>query len=292
MTKMSAESPLVSFLMFAYNQEEYVAQALEAAFAQTYSNLEILVSDDCSSDGTFQIVQDMVAAYLGPHKVVCIRNPENLGIAKHVNKLNKMANGELIVVAACDDISSPTRTQEIVGAYLSSGKSTHYFYSQAQEIGLNGEMRGIVTSAGGVNADSMLRSALSPYPLAIGATQAWTKVLVNLFPPIHRRVWAEDQILGFRGMLSGGVRFIEKPLVQYRVGSGISTIKHPFSLKRYFRGKVSEIGIMRQRAEDAWYVKRFSLAAAIIVKTALLTLALPVSPLVSLARKIVQRARA
>lgn len=286
---MSTESPLVSFLMFSYNQEQYIAQAVEAAFAQTYSNLEILISDDCSSDGTFGLIQAMVAAYSGPHKVACIRNPENIGIARHVNKLNKLANGELIVVAACDDISCPNRTQDIVDAYMSSQRSIHYFYSQALEIDLNGRAGKVVTSSGGKNAGSALQSALSPYPLAIGATQAWTKVLVNSFPPIHRRVWAEDQILGFRGVLSGGVRFIEKPLVQYRVGSGVSTTKRPFSVKRYYAGKVCEIDIMRQRTRDALHMKQYPIAAAISFKISLLTLALPLSPLISLVRKLVKK---
>lgn len=281
-------NPLVSFLMLSYNQEQYVRQALEAAFAQTYPNLEILISDDCSKDNTYRIVEEMVAAYTGPHKVVCLRNAENLGIARHVNKLNAMAKGELIIASACDDASLPTRTQEIVDVWQASGRSIHYFYSPAQEIGLDNTPFEVVSSPGASNAASVLRTGLSPYPLAIGATQAWTKVLRDAFPPIDRQVWAEDQILGFRGRLLGPVQCIGKPLVLYRIGSGISTTKSAFSFQKYLKGKVAEIRILRQRAADAWHVRQLFLAGAIGSKAAVLTVALPFSPFISLARKVLR----
>jgi glycosyltransferase involved in cell wall biosynthesis len=46
------DRPLISFMLFAYNQEHYIRRAVEAAMAQTYSPLEIILSDDASSDGT------------------------------------------------------------------------------------------------------------------------------------------------------------------------------------------------------------------------------------------------
>ena len=68
------ERPLVTFALFSYNQEQFIRQAVESAFAQTYSPLEIILSDDFSSDGTFEIMQEMVAAYSGPHRVVLNQN--------------------------------------------------------------------------------------------------------------------------------------------------------------------------------------------------------------------------
>ena len=52
-------------------------------FAQIYSPFEIILSDDCSPDGTFKIMQEMVEAYKGPHEFVLNRNEENLGIGGH-----------------------------------------------------------------------------------------------------------------------------------------------------------------------------------------------------------------
>ena len=59
-------NPLISFVLLAYKQEKYIREAVEGAFAQTYSPLEIILSDDASPDGTFEIIQEMAAAYQGP----------------------------------------------------------------------------------------------------------------------------------------------------------------------------------------------------------------------------------
>ena len=59
--------------------------AIEGAFAQTYQPLEILLSDDCSPDGTYRVMQEMAAAYAGPHRVILNRNPKNLGITRRTS---------------------------------------------------------------------------------------------------------------------------------------------------------------------------------------------------------------
>ena len=46
----ASDRPLVTFALFAYNQEKYIREAVEGAFAQTYAPLEIILSDDCSTD--------------------------------------------------------------------------------------------------------------------------------------------------------------------------------------------------------------------------------------------------
>lgn len=278
--------PLVTFALFAYNQQDYIREAIEGALSQTYSPLEIIISDDCSSDQTFQIIEEMTIAYRGPHKVTCSRNSNNLGIAEHVNKINSLANGELIVVAAGDDISIPQRVEIIWDAYLNSNRQSHYFYSVVQKIDESGQILGLAHSPGAVNARSKLRTALSPYPLAIGAGQAWTKKLVNNFHPILSNVWAEDQIFGFRGRLMGEVGFVDRALVNYRVGAGISTRKKKFGIKKYYYEKFVNCIIFWQRTRDAYTVQCYFLAFLIFIKTVALLVTLPISPFLSVFRKM------
>ena len=57
--KEKYDRPLVTFALFAYNQEQYIREAIEGAFAQTYQPLEIILSDDCSTDRTFEIMREM-----------------------------------------------------------------------------------------------------------------------------------------------------------------------------------------------------------------------------------------
>ena len=51
---MNNERPLVSFCIVTYNQEKYIRAAIEGALKQTYSPMEIIISDDCSTDGTYK----------------------------------------------------------------------------------------------------------------------------------------------------------------------------------------------------------------------------------------------
>ena len=284
--KMTRSMPLVTFALISFNQEEHILEAIQGAFSQTYSPLEILISDDCSTDRTYQIIKKMTNAYKGPHKVTCSRRANNLGVAEHINKINFLANGELIVVAAGDDISMPERTQRLVDEYLSSHKLANYFFSSAQEIMLDGTIVGVVNSPGNKNLTSKLKAALSPYPVAIGATQAWTKLLASSFSPLGSGVWAEDQILGVRGLLLGPILYVDEPLIYYRVGSGISTRRKKFSIKKYFIGKFAGIRIFQQRCIDSWHVKNYLLSIIVATKMLILILIIPFDPIISFIKKV------
>src|SRR6056297_3729012 len=96
----TTDRPLVTFAVIAYNQERYIREAIEGAFAQTYHPLEIILSDDCSSDRTYQIMKEMAAAYDGPHKVVLNRNEPNLGVVPHIDRVMNLVRGDFIVVNA------------------------------------------------------------------------------------------------------------------------------------------------------------------------------------------------
>ena len=64
------DKPKVSFCIISYNQERYIKEAIESAFAQEYENLEIIISDDASSDSTPFIIKEMVENYKGSHEVI------------------------------------------------------------------------------------------------------------------------------------------------------------------------------------------------------------------------------
>ena len=71
---LDADRPLVTFVILSYNEERFIREGIQGAFSQTYSPLEIIISDDCSTDRTFEIIQEEVEGYKGPHKVVLNRN--------------------------------------------------------------------------------------------------------------------------------------------------------------------------------------------------------------------------
>jgi len=105
----SFQKPLLTFALVAYNQEPFIREAVEGALSQTYSPLEIILSDDCSSDRTFDIMQEVTLNYKGNHLVILNRNKENMGILSHINYIMELASGECVMLAAGDDISLPNR---------------------------------------------------------------------------------------------------------------------------------------------------------------------------------------
>lgn len=128
--------PLATFAVFAFNQEHYIRATIEGALAQSYSPLEIILSDDCSSDRTFEIMQEVVAAYKGPHKVHLHRPEKNLGVVNHIITVAKKAKGKYLIVNAGDDISYPERTELLVKAFLeTNAECINSLYDELDDTG-------------------------------------------------------------------------------------------------------------------------------------------------------------
>lgn len=97
---MIEKHPKVSIMIPTYNQENYIAHAIESALMQDYENLEVIVTDDCSTDNTFEIAKK----YLVDIRFKIIRNSENLGrIGNYHNTLYNHTTGEWIINLDGDD---------------------------------------------------------------------------------------------------------------------------------------------------------------------------------------------
>lgn len=218
------ERPLVTFALFAYNQEKYIREAVEGAFAQTYEPLEIILSDDCSTDRTFEIMQEMAAEYNGKNNIVLNRNKINLGIGSHVFAIHEMSNGAIIVHAAGDDISMKERTVLIVDAYLRQAKPPSMICSNAIVINDEGRVvRDLLPTLKEVVYD-LPKCALEGTGLISGCTVAITRELIDRFPKPVSVILAEDVTLMRRAYMSNGIVFIPQKLVHYRThGAAVSS---------------------------------------------------------------------
>jgi glycosyltransferase involved in cell wall biosynthesis len=223
----TSNRPLLTFSIGAYNQERFIRSAVEGAFVQTYSPLQIILSDDCSKDRTFEIMEQMASAYRGPHEVVLNRNPKNLGLVGHVNRLVQLMRGELIVMAAGDDISVPNRTELLYQAWEASQRKAFCIHSQVTNVDESFEPDGTLKNAEipgkpGLFQDgpSHIKSYLrSNGPVVLGCTAAYSRTLFDRFGLLPPELVFEDMALTFRSLLSGGLSFIDRPLVFYRLHS-------------------------------------------------------------------------
>ena len=106
-----SQNSLVSVLIPCYNCEEYVEEAVMSIIKQTYSNLEILVIDDGSTDNTGNILKMLVKE---DPRIIYIKNEENLKLIATLNKGLNLCKGKYIARMDADDISLPTRIEKQV----------------------------------------------------------------------------------------------------------------------------------------------------------------------------------
>lgn len=128
--------PLVSVICLSYNHEAYVVEALNSVINQTYTNVELLIADDCSIDNSVRVIHD----WLKNHpNVFFLANEKNLGNTKTFNQLAKKAKGEFIIDLAADDILLPNCVENQIKTFQNSKfKNLAIVYGNLIEIDENG----------------------------------------------------------------------------------------------------------------------------------------------------------
>jgi glycosyltransferase involved in cell wall biosynthesis len=109
--------PRVSLLIISYNQQDYIGEAISSAVAQDYDNLEIIVSDDGSTDDTPSIITEWARRY--PSKIIPLLNQQNCGITKNCNRALEESTGEYISLLGGDDVLLTTKISRQVAWFLS-----------------------------------------------------------------------------------------------------------------------------------------------------------------------------
>ena len=94
--------PLVSVVASCYNQAQFVIESLNSIKAQTYSNLELIIWDDCSSDNSVNLIEHWIEN--NDLEVVFIKHTKNLGVCKSLNEAFSYVRGKYIQIIALDDV--------------------------------------------------------------------------------------------------------------------------------------------------------------------------------------------
>lgn len=224
------DRPLVTFALFAYNQEKFIREAVEGAFAQTYEPLEIILSDDCSSDTTFEIMKGMGDAYEGPHEVLVRKSPTNRGIGGHLNDVLSLAKGKYIALAAGDDISEPDRTEDIITVLANvagniSDPIRHSALTILQTIdesGMAGAKTRIPKHGKHLPTKTFpiyefdLNDLLTGRLFTSGPSRVFSRKLNEAFGTLRDDCFTEDITYLFRSVLAGNVLYFDKATVRYR----------------------------------------------------------------------------
>jgi glycosyltransferase involved in cell wall biosynthesis len=216
--------PPVTLILFSYNQSSFISEAVTSCLAQDYAGpLDILCSDDFSTDNTFDILKKLVKEYDGSHRIRLRRNSVNQGIGEHYNTAIAEARGDLIFTAAGDDISLPFRVSRIVDAWLENGCKADLITSNLRQIDEQGKLgKDIIVSdlSRWKNPTEWIRKR----PYVVGAAHAFTSRLHREFGNFLPELVYEDQIMAMRATMTGGGLKVNETLVLYRQG-GVSQTK-------------------------------------------------------------------
>jgi glycosyltransferase involved in cell wall biosynthesis len=96
--------PIITVIMPVFNVEKYIKESVESVLNQTVKDFEFLIYDDCCTDDTIKIIEEFK-----DDRIIIIRNTENIGLTKSLNKGIEIAKGKFIVRTDGDDICLPDR---------------------------------------------------------------------------------------------------------------------------------------------------------------------------------------
>lgn len=229
-----------SFLFITYKQERFVEEAFLACVNQKGDDFEIVISDDCSPDNTYQLLEHLVVDYRnngGNIPITLNRNEKNLGIGGNFQKAAELSRGEWLLMAAGDDVSLPCRldsVRKIVKDYPNIyGISTARYF--VDENGQNP------------------RYNFKPDYL-LGADAVWKRDVFTMFRPLDGRVMSEDHVLFLRALLLGGMVQVNTPTINYRISSQNYSIRHSKSIIESKQAEVKKINyhieLLRFRLDD------------------------------------------
>jgi glycosyltransferase involved in cell wall biosynthesis len=259
---------LISVVIPAYNAEKYIAQTLACVLQQTYFNIEIIVGNDGSTDSTLEIVKQ----FQSKDGRIVIDNHENLGISKNVNRLVKMAKGEIIVRIDADDLMTIDRVEKQVH-YLKEHPEIDFVSCDAEFLNEKSQAFGY-QSFTGFNSIEDNQKALASNELVIAAQSGLTtrkSAFLAVGGYDEDVIYAEDLDL-FTRMIENGssLIIIREPLLKYRLHTNSAVANSKNLLRNQMYVELIQINLRRRRqglpkimfedyakqvAQEAWWKK-------------------------------------
>jgi len=204
-----SDQALISIPILTCNGKNYLREQLDSIYSQTYTNIEVLAFDDCSSDGTVDILKE----YHRTHGLQYTVNPTNLGFLTNAQRALEACHGDLIAPCDQDDIWKPEKIEtlfEHIGdsllIYADSSTmdedgtkySDHYFADRCNTIEGSNPLNFLFGNS--VSSHAML----------------FKKELLKHVLPIPKALYYHDWWIAFVAASVGTISFYPDPLVFYR----------------------------------------------------------------------------
>ncbi len=218
----------VTFIVLSYNNAGYLPQTLDSVERQTVSDMDIVIGDDGSSDGSVLVVRSWLQTSRRPALAVLWRH--NGGIARNYNSALQWARGRYIAHIGSDDVNTPHRVE----AQLQALKvSTASMCISGMEIidDMDRRLRSVAP-----NPELQARAAvLASGSVAVTSpTMVYDRQLIDAFGLLPSELANEDEALAMRAAFSRGITVLNKALVRYRIhGSSVTARNRRLTLTGY-----------------------------------------------------------
>jgi alpha-1,3-rhamnosyltransferase len=228
-THETDNNPLVSIIVITYNSAKYVLETLESAKAQTYQNIELIVSDDGSTDNTVEICRKWIEENKERFvRTELITVPSNTGIPANCNRGFRASHGEWVKLIAGDDILTENFCERIV--YYSNLNPKIALYHTKVEVYKNTFMSenkidyidfsDHIFNTNKVNSDLQYQILLRFCPIFAPSTAIKRMVLLEVGGFDEKYTLLEDYPLWIKlTKLKYTFFYINEPLVKYRIHS-------------------------------------------------------------------------
>ncbi|MEW6667859.1 MAG: glycosyltransferase family 2 protein [Thermodesulfobacteriota bacterium] len=224
----------VSIVLCTCNGERFLREQLDSLRGQSYGNIEILVNDDASNDGTVEILEEYRKAGVLRYWV----NPERLGVVKNFERALGLAEGEYLALCDQDDIWEPEKIEVLVREI-----DPHpMVFSDASLVDVNGRV---------IEESNMYYANLQYTPghqfhsllfhnFVQGATTLFRKDLLKWALPIPGHMMFHDWWLAMVASRKGTIRYLPRRLIRYRIHDTnqtrvVDTRSLPKIIGRYLR---------------------------------------------------------
>ncbi len=207
--------PVVSVALAVYNGEKYLRQQVDSILNQTVDDIELVMSDDCSTDGSWELMEKQAKA---DSRIRIYKNKKNLGFKDNFGKAIKECHGKYIALSDCDDIWEPnhleTLLEKIGNKALACGNST---LVDADGIPTGTTLR--QQEALDWIPDDDMKKLLSiilfrnPYQ---GATMLMRRSFIEKALPIPSKMRYHDTWFASLACFCGGISYTRQSLMKYR----------------------------------------------------------------------------
>lgn len=249
------DNPLVSVIMPAFNAEDFIETAVESVIAQTYSNWELFIIDDASTDATFSKAENLEKQ---DSRIKILQNQNNFGTGISRNNGIKAAQGDFIAFLDADDQWKPKKLQ--IQLEIMQQQDASVCFSSYLQIDENGNSRNeIIEALTTLTYQKLLKSNYLGNLTGIYSAKKLGKIYA---PEIRKR---QDWALWLEAVKKGGPALgIQQCLAKYRVRKGsisrnkLEMLKFNFNIYYKILGFnfIKSTGYMLVFLKEHFFVKR------------------------------------